>query len=50
MTLANGYSLPGVMGVIGTVIAFYLWYVSLAHHPVPPLRPYAYKATGFSLQ
>jgi hypothetical protein len=28
MTLAIGYSLPGVMGVIGTVIAFYMWYVS----------------------
>jgi V-type H+-transporting ATPase subunit a len=27
MTLANGYSLPGAMGIIGTVIAFYLWYV-----------------------
>lgn len=29
MTLAIGYSMPGVLGIIGTVIAFYLWYVSL---------------------
>ena len=30
MTLANGYAMTGVLGVVGTVIAFYLWCVPSA--------------------
>ena len=26
MTLENGYTMTGPMGVIGTVIAFYMWF------------------------
>ena len=30
MTLANGYAMTGALGVVGTVIAFYLWCVPFA--------------------